>query len=152
VVFAWPGPPFVTRGEISADVRDGMEASAFGTTEASRLPGRVALAAWRSRLPLPRVDLLKSDRYMFGSLQISRGCPFTCRRPRLKTSNQVLAELESFRRAGLGIIFVVDDNLIGNKKAIKPVIREIIRPLALREDRVEISLAPVPPVGGLASD
>ncbi|MET0943348.1 MAG: radical SAM protein [Mesorhizobium sp.] len=88
-------------------------------------------------LPLPRVDLLKSDRYMFGSLQISRGCPFTCefcdiivtfgRRPRLKTSEQVLAELESFRLAGLGIIFVVDDNLIGNKKAIKPVLREIVR-------------------------
>jgi radical SAM superfamily enzyme YgiQ (UPF0313 family) len=90
-----------------------------------------------TRLPLPRVDLLKSDRYMFGSLQISRGCPFTCefcdiivtfgRRPRLKTSEQVLAELELFRRAGLRIIFVVDDNLIGNKKAIKPVLREIIR-------------------------
>jgi radical SAM superfamily enzyme YgiQ (UPF0313 family) len=64
-----------------------------------------------TRLPLPRVDLLKSDRYMFGSLQISRGCPFTCefcdiivtfgRRPRLKTSDQVLAELETFRSAGL---------------------------------------------------
>lgn len=90
-----------------------------------------------TRLPLPRVDLLKADRYMFGSLQISRGCPFTCefcdiivtfgRRPRLKTSEQVLAELEAFQRAGLGIIFVVDDNLIGNKKAIKPVLREIIR-------------------------
>ena len=88
-------------------------------------------------LPLPRVELLKSDRYMFGSLQISRGCPFTCefcdiivtfgRRPRLKTSEQVLAELEAFRRAGLDIIFVVDDNLIGNKKAIKPVLREIVR-------------------------
>ena len=31
-----------------------------------------------------------------------------------------LAELEGFRHAGLSIIFVVDDNLIGNKKAIKP--------------------------------
>jgi radical SAM superfamily enzyme YgiQ (UPF0313 family) len=89
-----------------------------------------------TRLPLPRVDLLKTDRYMFGSLQISRGCPFTCefcdiivtfgRRPRLKTSEQVLAELEAFRRAGLGIVFVVDDNLIGNKKAIKPVLRDIV--------------------------
>ena len=57
-----------------------------------------------TRLPLPRINLLKADRYMFGSLQISRGCPFTCefcdiivtfgRRPRLKTSEQVLAELE----------------------------------------------------------
>src|SRR5262245_42854634 len=51
-----------------------------------------------TRLPLPRVDLLKVDRYMFGSLQISRGCPFTCefcdiivtfgRRPRLKTRSR----------------------------------------------------------------
>src|SRR5680860_247596 len=88
-------------------------------------------------LPLPRVDLLKADRYMFGSMQISRGCPFTCefcdiivtfgRRPRLKTSEQVLAELEAFQHAGLNIIFVVDDNLIGNKKAIKPILRDIIR-------------------------
>ena len=53
----------------------------------------------------------EDQQYMFGSMQISRGCPFTCefcdiivtfgRRPRLKTSEQVLAELESFRRAGL---------------------------------------------------
>jgi len=90
-----------------------------------------------TRLPLPRINLLKADRYMFGSLQISRGCPFTCefcdiivtfgRRPRLKTSEQVLAELESFERAGLKIVFVVDDNLIGNKKAIKTVLRDIIQ-------------------------
>ncbi|MGH6736078.1 MAG: radical SAM protein [Methyloceanibacter sp.] len=89
------------------------------------------------RLPLPRIDLLKTDRYMFGSLQISRGCPFTCefcdiivtfgRKPRLKTSEQVLAELDSFREAGLNIVFVVDDNLIGNKKAIKSILREIVR-------------------------
>jgi radical SAM superfamily enzyme YgiQ (UPF0313 family) len=90
-----------------------------------------------TKLPLPRIDLLRIDRYMFGSLQISRGCPFTCefcdiivtfgRRPRLKTSEQVLAELEAFQRAGFRIVFVVDDNLIGNKKAIKPILRDIIR-------------------------
>ena len=90
-----------------------------------------------TKLPLPRIDLLKINRYMFGSLQISRGCPFTCefcdiivtfgRRPRLKTSEQVLAELEAFQRAGLRIVFVVDDNLIGNKKAIKPILRDIVR-------------------------
>jgi radical SAM superfamily enzyme YgiQ (UPF0313 family) len=90
-----------------------------------------------STLPLPRVDLLKAERYMFGSLQISRGCPFTCefcdiivtfgRRPRLKTPEQVLGELEAFLRAGLKMLFVVDDNLIGNKKAIKPILRDIVR-------------------------
>ena len=73
---------------------------------------------------------------MFGSMQISRGCPFTCefcdiivtfgRKPRLKTSEQVLAELDSVPGGGLKIVFVVDDNLIGNKKAIKPVLRDII--------------------------
>jgi radical SAM superfamily enzyme YgiQ (UPF0313 family) len=78
-----------------------------------------------TRLPLPLIDLLKTDRYMFGSMQISRGCPFTCEfcdiivtfgwRPRLKTSEQVLVVPP--------IIFVVDDNLIGNKKAIKPPYR-----------------------------
>jgi hypothetical protein len=88
-------------------------------------------------LAMARVDLLKANQYMFGSMQISRGCPFTCefcdiivtfgRRPRLKTSEQVLAELESFRRIGLKIILVVDDNLIGNKKAIKPILRDIIK-------------------------
>ena len=89
-----------------------------------------------TKLPLPRTELLKTDRYMFGSMQISRGCPFTCefcdiivtfgRRPRLKTSEQVLAELEAFQRAGFKIVFIVDDNLIGNKKAIKEVLRDII--------------------------
>jgi radical SAM superfamily enzyme YgiQ (UPF0313 family) len=88
-------------------------------------------------LPLPRLDLLKLQRYMFGSLQISRGCPFTCefcdiivtfgRKPRLKSSAQVLAELQAYYDAGMKIVFVVDDNLIGNKKAIKPVLRDIAR-------------------------
>ena len=90
-----------------------------------------------TKLPVPRTDLLKINRYMFGSMQISRGCPFTCefcdiivtfgRRPRLKTSEQVIAELEDFLQAGFKMVFVVDDNLIGNKKAIKAVLRDIIR-------------------------
>lgn len=88
-----------------------------------------------STLPLPRLDLLKTQHYMFGSMQISRGCPFTCefcdiivtfgRKPRLKTSEQVIAEFESYVSAGFKILFVVDDNLIGNKKAIKPILRDI---------------------------
>ena len=88
-------------------------------------------------LPRPRLDLLKSQHYMFGSMQISRGCPFTCefcdiivtfgRKPRLKTAEQVLAELDTYYREGIRIVFVVDDNLIGNKKAIKPMLREIAK-------------------------
>ena len=87
-------------------------------------------------VPTPRFDLLKMDRYAYGSLQFSRGCPFQCefcdiivtfgRRPRIKTSAQVLAELDAMQKTGMRIAFVVDDNLIGNKKAIKVILREVI--------------------------
>ena len=89
-----------------------------------------------SKVPTPRFDLLKMRHYAFGSLQFSRGCPFQCefcdiivtfgRRPRIKTSAQVIAELEAMRKAGSKIVFVVDDNLIGNKKAIKEVLRDVV--------------------------
>src|SRR5271163_1161680 len=89
-----------------------------------------------TQVPVPRYDLLKAKDYLFGSVQFSRGCPFQCefcdiivtfgRRPRLKTSAQVIAELEAIRRAGQRIVFIVDDNLIGNRKAIKAVLREVI--------------------------
>jgi radical SAM superfamily enzyme YgiQ (UPF0313 family) len=89
-----------------------------------------------STVPTPRFDLLKTRHYAFGSLQFSRGCPFQCefcdiivtfgRRPRIKTAKQVIAELESLRATGLDTAFIVDDNLIGNKAAIKEVLREVV--------------------------
>jgi radical SAM superfamily enzyme YgiQ (UPF0313 family) len=90
-----------------------------------------------SRVPCPRYDRLDASQYMFGSIQISRGCPFQCefcdiivtfgRRPRLKTSEQVIAELEAMRAQKIEMAFIVDDNLIGNKRAIKPVLDDIAR-------------------------
>jgi radical SAM superfamily enzyme YgiQ (UPF0313 family) len=87
-------------------------------------------------VPAPRLDLLPMGKYAYGSVQITRGCPFTCefcdiiivfgRRPRAKTAAQVIAELEGLVAAGKYDAFIVDDNLIGNKKAIKPILREII--------------------------
>ncbi len=86
-------------------------------------------------VPTPRFDLLKMRHYLFGSLQFSRGCPFQCefcdiivtfgRRPRIKRSEQIIAELEAIRAQGMDIVFVVDDNLIGNKKAIKPILQDV---------------------------
>jgi radical SAM superfamily enzyme YgiQ (UPF0313 family) len=88
-----------------------------------------------TRVPTPRFDLLKSRHYLFGSVQFSRGCPFQCefcdiivtfgRRPRIKTSTQIIAELEALRGQGMSLVFIVDDNLIGNKKAIKEVLVDI---------------------------
>ncbi len=89
-----------------------------------------------SKVPTPRFDLLKMKHYGFGSLQFSRGCPFQCefcdiivtfgRRPRIKTSAQVIAELDAILKAKVPIVFIVDDNLIGNKKAIKVVLKDVI--------------------------
>jgi len=89
-----------------------------------------------SRVPAPRLDLLRIGDYRFGSVQITRGCPFTCefcdiivvfgRRPRIKTAAQVLAELDALLALGKRSVFIVDDNLIGNKKALKPVLQEVI--------------------------
>ena len=88
-----------------------------------------------TRVPAPRFELLKTRHYLFGSLQFSRGCPYQCefcdiivtfgRRPRLKTAEQVLAEIEALRRQRIGIAFIVDDNLIGNKRAIKPLLARV---------------------------
>lgn len=88
-----------------------------------------------TKVPVPRYDLLDMQRYLFGSVQFSRGCPFQCefcdiivtfgRRPRMKSAGQVIAELDALRRQGMAIAFVVDDNLIGNKASIKEVLSEV---------------------------
>ena len=71
-----------------------------------------------TKLPLPRFDLLKMRHYAFGSVQFSRGCPFQCefcdiivtfgRKPRIKTSGQIIAELQSLADHGVKIAFGSD--------------------------------------------
>lgn len=88
-----------------------------------------------SAVPVPRFDLLSMRHYAFGSVQFSRGCPFTCefcdiivifgRRPRIKSTDQIIRELEALREQRVEMVFIVDDNLIGNKKAIKAVLRDV---------------------------
>jgi radical SAM superfamily enzyme YgiQ (UPF0313 family) len=75
-------------------------------------------------------------RYLMGTLQISRGCPFMCefcdvpgtfgRRPRFKTIAQVVTELDLLYRSGIEEAFIIDDNIIGNRKEIIPILRELI--------------------------
>jgi radical SAM superfamily enzyme YgiQ (UPF0313 family) len=75
-------------------------------------------------------ELLDLRRYAAMSIQFSRGCPFNCdfcnitallgRRVRTKTSQQIIAELDSlYTRGWRDEIFFVDDNFIGNKQFLK---------------------------------
>jgi radical SAM superfamily enzyme YgiQ (UPF0313 family) len=96
-----------------------------------------------TKSPIPRFDLLKLENYLSVGVQFSRGCPFTCefcdiielygRVPRAKTNDQMLAELDALYRLGWrGIVEFVDDNLIGNKKALKAFLPELARWLRVR--------------------
>ena len=91
-----------------------------------------------TKTPMPRFDLLKFDQYLYICVQYSRGCPFTCefcdiielygRKPRTKSNDQILAELQRLYELGYrGHVDFVDDNLIGNKKSLRtflPVLKQ----------------------------
>jgi radical SAM superfamily enzyme YgiQ (UPF0313 family) len=89
-----------------------------------------------SRSPIPRFDLLRTDKYVSMPVQFSRGCPFQCefcdiitiygRKPRTKSSAQLIAELDRLRELGWrGEVFVVDDNFIGNRKNALQLVKEL---------------------------
>lgn len=86
--------------------------------------------------PIPRFDLLEMNAYSEMSVQFSRGCPFQCefcdiivlygRKPRTKTPQQLLAELDRLYELGWRrSIFMVDDNFIGNKRNVKLFLKEL---------------------------
>ena len=89
-----------------------------------------------SRVPMPRYDLVPFHAYAMGCVQTSRGCPFQCefcdiivlfgRRPRVKSAAQVVAEVDAQYRLGARVVFLVDDNFIGNKRAAKDVLRALV--------------------------
>jgi radical SAM superfamily enzyme YgiQ (UPF0313 family) len=99
-------------------------------------PKHIYQAAERPALsmtPIPHFSLADLKRYSAMSIQYSRGCPFQCefcdiieiygRVPRTKSNEQILAELDALFRLGWrGIVFIVDDNFIGNKRNVKKLL------------------------------
>ena len=80
--------------------------------------------------PIPAWELIRPKRYAAMNIQFSRGCPFDCdfcnvtelfgRKPRMKTPEQIVAELDRIYDTGWrDSIFFVDDNFIGNKGYLK---------------------------------
>ena len=98
---------------------------------------RVSVLPPLDGVPVPLWELINLDNYVAMSIQYSRGCPFNCefcdvivmngRVPRLKSDQQVLAELDAiYSRGWRGSVFIVDDNFIGNKEKVKGLLRSII--------------------------
>ncbi len=87
--------------------------------------------------PVPRYDLINPRHYVTMAVQFSRGCPFDCefcdiivingRVPRTKSAAQLIAELEALRQLGWkDMVFVVDDNFIGNKPRTRALLHAMI--------------------------
>jgi radical SAM superfamily enzyme YgiQ (UPF0313 family) len=90
-----------------------------------------------SEFPIPAYELAEIKRYFLGSIQYSSGCPYQCefcdipglygRNPRLKTPQQITAELDKLLECGvMGSVYFVDDNFIGNRKAAVDLLPHLI--------------------------
>ncbi|PKN53048.1 MAG: B12-binding domain-containing radical SAM protein [Deltaproteobacteria bacterium HGW-Deltaproteobacteria-13] len=83
-----------------------------------------------TQTPVPLWPLVDKKKYSLMAMQYSRGCPFDCdfcdiiifngRKPRTKTKEQVIAELNAIYDSGWREgVFIVDDNFIGDKRKLK---------------------------------
>jgi radical SAM superfamily enzyme YgiQ (UPF0313 family) len=91
-----------------------------------------------SEFPIPAYDLIPLKSYLLCSVQFSSGCPYRCefcdipglygRQPRLKTPQQITAELDAMRRQSGAptSVYFVDDNFIGNKKATREMLPHLV--------------------------
>jgi radical SAM superfamily enzyme YgiQ (UPF0313 family) len=140
------GPLFSSEPDAELDVPHVMVGEAEEL--ASELVADLAAGALKPRYtatrfpdlaltPVPRWDLLQLDHYATLSVQSCRGCPFDCefcdvvalngRKPRYKSPEQFIAELEDLRRRGWSEpVFIVDDNFIGNRARCRELLEAII--------------------------
>jgi len=140
------GPLFTTGHASFPEIRhfvlgeaEGVMAEVVADLERGALRRIYRASAWPDvrTSPLPRWDLIELRDYVTMPVQFSRGCPFQCefcdivvmngRVPRTKEPAQVVRELEALRAHGWrDMVFLVDDNFIGNRKRSKELLRALI--------------------------
>jgi radical SAM superfamily enzyme YgiQ (UPF0313 family) len=128
------GADFLVRGEAETTMPLLLAAWRAGETHGVIEPdGRPEM----SLSPVPRFDLLQLDDYIIVGVQTSRGCPFNCefcdivnlygRKPRYKSPDQVLAELETLFNLGWRReVFICDDNFIGSHTHARAILNKLI--------------------------
>ena len=128
------GADFLVRGEGETTIPLWLAALQAGETHGVIEPdGRPEMTL----SPVPRFDLLNLDDYIIMGIQTSRGCPFNCefcdiinlygRKPRYKSPDQVLAELETLYNLGWRReVFICDDNFIGNQTHARAILEKLI--------------------------
>lgn len=90
-----------------------------------------------NEFPIPAYHLLNLDQYFIANVQFSSGCPYACefcdipelygRNPRLKTPEQVVAELDAMLQSGNpGAVYFVDDNFVGDRRAAMKLLPHLI--------------------------
>jgi radical SAM superfamily enzyme YgiQ (UPF0313 family) len=133
----YPGADLIQVGEMG----DSTDAIIAWLDEHTERPARPLRFDTGTRLPLtdfprPAYDLIRLPQYFISSIQFSSGCPYTCefcdipalygRNPRLKTPEQVLAELDALVAGGAVAIYFVDDNFIANQKATLELLPHLV--------------------------
>jgi len=120
-------------GEVEGGIDEWTKAFINGEApKIARMPDFPSL----KEMPIPRHDLINPNDYFSMGIQLSRGCPHNCEfcsvtamnghKPRLKTEEQFLKEIEAIRQTGFkGSTFVVDDNFIGNQKEVNKILPSI---------------------------
>ena len=90
-----------------------------------------------TEFPTPAYHLLNINDYFLANVQFSSGCPYHCEfcdipelygnSPRMKTPEQVVAELDAMRQSGnLGAVYFVDDNFVGDRRAAMKLLPHLI--------------------------
>jgi len=135
----YPEVDYLHLGELG----DATDALIARLDESVAVPGRPVRFETQTRLPLqdfpmPAYDKVAIGRYLIGSLQFSSGCPYQCefcdipalygRQPRLKSPEQVLAELDTIRAQPTRprTIYFVDDNFIAHKRAARELLVALV--------------------------